>query len=424
MEKTRRKLWCPLKVYAVVMFLLLYGLSAFIGFRVWLCRKVDLYPAFGYDPKAPTLDNVWKSLVILIAMQLYSYGRREDKIALVGDSAVLELRTLAFFRRFLMWHCEKILFLALLYVSLSPISAFGFLYLLGLVVYSILPKSSRLPSKLFMAYSTFLLMVEYLFQIWGGHADMFPGQKYFYISRFIGLTLFSPGFVGLESGLRGKVLVIVACLLQYNVFCWLEQTHNYRKRGKWEEPCALFGPEIEGPDDYFVSIGNSSQWSSRLQNSLWSKKLHHVLRKERLEMQKTILKVYIKYWMDNIFNVSGLEINMITLLLASFAVLNALSLLYVSLLAACVLLPRQMLKKIWPVFVFLFASVVTLEYMAIWMNLTLWKEDATITCHECWRSSELFPVYCKKCWLGIYLDNTKVLLIDLFSLNIHFYRLN
>ncbi|CBI34341.3 unnamed protein product, partial [Vitis vinifera] len=425
------------------------------------------YTAFGYNPEASILKNIWESLAVLIVMQLYSYERRNSKNLRLEDRDALELGAFAFVKRLLIWHSEKILFLALLYASLSPISAFGFLYLLGVVIFSILPKSSRVPSKLFLVYSGLLALVDYLFQMWGGHADMFPGQKRSYLSLFLGLRLFSRGFSGLESGLRGKVLVIIACVLQYNVFHWSENMPNgFGVRGEGEGPCALFGSAEEFPNDVLSCIkeskpsrdttpllgkkeerssslpsfnsgisqcfdqmhseaggsegGNSRKssckyaWGSPKEGDKWNKKRILVFRKERLDMQKTALKLYIKYGIENMFSLFGLEINMIALLLASFAVLNAISLLYIASVAACVILHRQIIQKLWPMFVFSFASVIILEYLAIWLNLTPWKQHAPteekLPCHDCWRSSDLFFDYCRKCWLGIVVDDPRMLI--------------
>nr|CAN61399.1 hypothetical protein VITISV_031828 [Vitis vinifera] len=466
-EKTKRRLWFPLKVYAVAVFMFIYCLSVFLSFETWVSTIVDPYTAFGYNPEASILKNIWESLAVLIVMQLYSYERRNSKNLRLEDRDALELGAFAFVKRLLIWHSEKILFLALLYASLSPISAFGFLYLLGVVIFSILPKSSRVPSKLFLVYSGLLALVDYLFQMWGGHADMFPGQKRSYLSLFLGLRLFSRGFSGLESGLRGKVLVIIACVLQYNVFHWLENMPNgFGVRGEGEGPCALFGSAEEFPNDVLSCIkeskpsrdatpllgkkeerssslpsfnsgisqcfdlmhseaggsegGNSRKssckyaWGSPKEGDKWNKKRILVFRKERLDMQKTALKLYIKYGIENMFSLFGLEINMIALLLASFAVLNAISLLYIASVAACVILHRQIIQKLWPMFVFSFASVIILEYLAIWLNLTPWKQHAPteekLPCHDCWRSSDLFFDYCRKCWLGIVVDDPRMLI--------------
>ncbi|KAL6324309.1 hypothetical protein AAG906_012555 [Vitis piasezkii] len=416
-EKTKRRLWFPLKVYAVAVFMFVYCLSVFLSFETWVSTIVDPYTAFGYNPEASILKNIWESLAVLIVMQLYSYERRNSKNLRLEDRDALELGAFAFVKRLLIWHSEKILFLALLYASLSPISAFGFYV--------------------------------------GGHADMFPGQKSSYLSLFLGLRLFSRGFSGLESGLRGKVLVIIACVLQYNVFHWLENMPNgFGVRGEGEGPCALFGSAEEFPNDRCYSSlrekeerssslpsfnsgisqcfdlmhseaggsegGNSRKssckyaWGSPKEGDKWNKKRILVFRKERLDMQKTALKLYIKYGIENMFSLFGLEINMIALLLASFAVLNAISLLYIASVAACVILHRQIIQKLWPMFVFSFASVIILEYLAIWLNLTPWKQHAPteekLPCHDCWRSSDLYFDYCRKCWLGIVVDDPRMLI--------------
>jgi hypothetical protein len=134
-----------------------------------------------------------------------------------------------------------------------------------------------------------------------------------------------------------------------------------------------------------------------------NRKRIRILRKERLHMQIATLKVFLKFWIENMFNVYGLEINMIALLLASFSVLNFISLLYVASLATCILLPRGIIQKLWPKFVVLFGSVITLEYLASWQ--TSWKQhalgDVEVPCNDCWRSSDMYFNRCKKCWLGI-----------------------
>ncbi|CAJ1960920.1 unnamed protein product [Sphenostylis stenocarpa] len=342
--------------------------------------SIDLQTAFGYNPGASMLQNIWGPLAVLVVMQLYSYERRQSKRSGSSDYDAPEIGPFAFARRLLFRHAEKILSLALFYASLSPISAFGFLYLSGLINCSRLPKLSQKPAKIFLVYSGLLIMVEYLFQMWGNHAEMFPGQEHCKLSLFMGLQLYNPGFKGLESGLRGKVVVIVACLLQYNVFHWLDKRHVYGNGGKWNEPCPLFNA-IEVPNDIPAGASQSKQfenstsptfkrsgrshswptfnsalsqgpdsvterdsakkirnfhlWESSKDSLKWDRKRILFLRKERMEMQKTVFKVSIKFWFENMFNLFGLEINMIALLLASFAVLNAISLLYIASLAAC-----------------------------------------------------------------------------------------
>ncbi|KAJ1417088.1 putative piezo-type mechanosensitive ion channel-like protein isoform [Sesbania bispinosa] len=455
--RTRKHIWYPMKVYAVVVFVSIYSIGVFSSSEMWFPRIIDFQTAFGYNPTASMLQNIWESLAVLVVMQLYSYERRQSKSSGLSDFDAPEIKPLPFTRRLLVRNTEKILSLALFYASLSPISAFGFLYLLGLINCSRLQKFSQVPAKVFLVYSGLLIMVEYLFQMWGGQADMFPGQEHSQLSLLMGLQLYKPGFKGLESGLRGKVVVIVACILQYNVFRWLEKMQQVNGHGgKWNEPCPLFDPvevpnetttctpqnkQAENPTSPTMKRGARSHswptvnsalsqgpdsgqrdstkklrlfhfWESSKDSLKWNRKRLLFLRKERLEMQKTVLKVSLKFWAENMFNLFGLEINMIALLLASFAVLNAISLLYIASLAACVLLHRLLIKKLWHVFVFLFASVITVEYLAIWMHLAFMNQqvEEQVPCSDCWRVSDIYFSYCKRCWLGINVDDPRMLI--------------
>ncbi|KAK7284316.1 hypothetical protein RJT34_19061 [Clitoria ternatea] len=455
--KTRKHLWYPLKVYSVVVFVSIYSIGVFSSSTMWVPRIIDLQTAFGYNPAASTLQNIWESLAVLIVMQLYSYERRQSRRSESSGYHTSEIGNFPFARRLLVRHTEKILSLSLFYASVSPISAFGFLYLLGLINFSRLPKLSQFPAKVFLVYSGLLVMVEYLYQMWGDQAEMFPGQENFQLSLFMGLQLYKPGFKGLESGLRGKVVVIVACMLQYNVFHWLKKRHVNGNGGKWDEPCPLFNlvevpneitactpqskqlenstsptfkkgarshswPKVnsalsQGPDsgperDNATKLRYFPFWENSKDSLKWNRKRILFLRKERMEMQKTVLKVSLKFWIENIFNLFGLEINMIALLLASFAVLNAISLLYIASLAACILLHRLLTKKLWPVFVFLFASIITIEYLAIWMHLTFTSREIEeqVPCHDCWRVSDIHFSYCQKCWLGVIVDDPCMLI--------------
>ncbi|XP_027363086.1 piezo-type mechanosensitive ion channel homolog isoform X4 [Abrus precatorius] len=464
-ERTKRQLWLPLKVYAILVFIFIYTLSSFSSFEMWLSKLIDLYFYLGYDSNSSSFHNVWESLAVLIVMQLYSYERRQSKQNRLDHADQLEGGALGFIKRFLIWHSQKILFITLFYAALSPISAFGLLYLIGLVSCSILPKTSSIPSKSFLAYTGFLVTAEYLFQMWGKQAKMFPGQKHSDISLFLGFQVFQSGFWGLESGLRGKVLVIMACTLQYNVFRWLERMPNtFLSKGQWEEPCPLFVSTEDAFDDVTTcnaenkpsynshppsaikegvsnkslqtitsglsqapdtpssktggSDSNSKKysfgfiWGSSKESHKWNKKRIVSLRKERFETQKTVLKIYLKFWMENIFNLFGLEINMISLLLASFALLNALSMLYIALLVACILLNRKLIRKVWPIFVFLFASILILEYLAIWKDMLSLDSHvpSEIHCHDCWKISTLHFRYCEKCWLGFIVDDPRMLI--------------
>ncbi|KAK8542359.1 hypothetical protein V6N12_014957 [Hibiscus sabdariffa] len=457
--KTVKRLWLPLKVYAIALFAFIYGLSAFSWLQEWLSGLVKLSSAFGYNPEASMLKNIWESLAVLIVMQLHRYERRQSENFAPRDG-VLEADAFSFLKRLLIWHSEKILYLAIFYASLSSISAFGFSYLFALVICMISSKNSQIPSKFFLVYTASLVMIEYPFQMWGYQAEMFPDQKHYSVSLFLGLQVYGPGFFGVESGLRGKVLVIVACILQHNVSQWFEKMPgNFENEGWWKDSCGLFmSTEIasngttvftrggkfldanrrlskmkkhrsyscpsfktsfsRGMDPVGDSEGRNctnrrSQESSK-DNHKWKRKQIHVLKKERLAMQKASLKVYIKFWVENMFSLFGLEINMIALLLSSFSVLNAISLLYIASLAACILLHRDVISKLWLIFVFLFASVITLEYMAFLLNLTssmhLSPTKAEVLCDDCWRSFHIHFDYCRKCWLGFIVDEPRMLI--------------
>uniref|UniRef100_A0A7N0TBC5 Piezo non-specific cation channel R-Ras-binding domain-containing protein n=1 Tax=Kalanchoe fedtschenkoi TaxID=63787 RepID=A0A7N0TBC5_KALFE len=458
-EETKRPLWFPLKAYSIAVFIFLYILSIFPSFQLWLSRWMDLYMDLGYDPEASLLQNVWESLAVLTVMQLYSYERRQSEETRVEYSRHGETGLFGFIKRLVIWHSEKILFAALFYAALTPICALGLVYLLALVVFSVLPKSSRIPSKACLVYSGLLMIAEYLYQMLGGQAEMFPGQKHSEVANFLGFRVFKPGFWGLEAGLRGKFVVIAACILQYNTFRWLESMpKEYLNTGKWEEPCLLFVPAEEPSIDEnppssepivkskknantnsnsWPSFNtNQSQsvppksgktegvgtrkfsfdyiWGSSKESHKWNKKLIHVLKKERFETQKTTLIVYLKFWLENMSNLFGLEINMIVLLLASFAVLNVISMLYIVSLAACILSGRRIIRKVWPVVVALFASVLVLEYIAIWRSSFVQNQnfpsEANLCCHDCWKSSNMYFHYCEYCWLGLIVDDPRMLI--------------
>ncbi|KAL5712711.1 hypothetical protein ACHQM5_014855 [Ranunculus cassubicifolius] len=460
-DRTRRRLWFPLKVYAILVFSFTYCLSNFTSFRTWLSGMINLYLNLGYDLEASFLQNVGESLAVMIVMQLYSCERRKSKYNTSKDLDPSKPTVLGFTRRILIWHSEKLLSVAVFYASLSPVSAFGFVYLLGLVICSTLPKTSRVPSKVFLFYTGLLVTGEYLYQMWGEHFAMFPGQRHASLSLVLGLQVYSPGFWGLEFGLRGKVLVIFACTLQYHTFHWLEKMPNaIVNRGKWEESCPLFvsAGDVLHSDSIFTEESKPSETSSSLkqrdgtsnlrpsfdsvfsqgsgsasgsesaghdgnpvndicgspkENHKWNKKRILSLRKERFDMQKTALKVCLKFWMENMFRIFGLEINMIALLLASFVLLNVISLLYIAFLASCILLGRRLLRKLWFIFVISFASILFLEYFSLWRHQTPLNQhlpsDTKLRCHDCWGNSFFHFKYCKNCWLGFIIDDPQML---------------
>ncbi|KAM3349188.1 hypothetical protein ACQJBY_022355 [Aegilops geniculata] len=358
-EKTKRRLWFPLKVYAAVVFIFTYSLSISPLFARLVSKFVKLYPDLGFDPEASLLVNVWQSLSILIVMQLYSYERRQnsDKNFSVSDASVSGL--LGFLRRLLIWHSEKILSVSVFYACLSSISLSGLVYLLGLIVFSTLPKVSRIPSKVYLLYTGLLAVSEYLFQMICKPAQMCPGQRLYGFAAFLGLKHYDSGLWGVEYGLRGKVLVIVACTIQYNVFHWLDlMPASLVHEGNWEEPCQLFissdqsasllnnREEIHSSNRFALlfskvqglvgsslssslSSGNTYQTSEAVQNvtkgldedkrysfaKMWgmSKESHKwdkqriiSLKRERFDTQKSTFKSYIIFWMENLFKLRGL----------------------------------------------------------------------------------------------------------------------
>ncbi|EAY74172.1 hypothetical protein OsI_02055 [Oryza sativa Indica Group] len=382
-------------------------------------KFVKLYPDLGFDPEASLLMNVWQSLAVLVVMQLYSYERRQNSDKNFGVSDASESGLLGFLRRLLIWHSEKILSVTVFYACLSSISLSGLIYLLGLIMFSILPKVSRIPSKVYLVYTGLLATSEYLFQMLCEPAQMCPGQQFHGLSVFLGLKHYDAGFWGVEYCLRGKVLVIVACTIQYNVFHWLDlMPTSLLHEGKWEEPCQLFisgdtssnardnnkdshssnrfsslFSKVQGligsSSSSSLSSGSTCQTSEPVQNETsgsdegkrysfskiwgmskeshkWDKRKIISLRRERFETQKTTFKCYMKFWMENLFKLRGLEINMIVLLLASFTLLNVISIFYITCLVVCILMNRDLIQKLWPLFVVLFASVLLLEYFALW----------------------------------------------------------
>ncbi|KAG9157001.1 hypothetical protein Leryth_009041 [Lithospermum erythrorhizon] len=461
-EKTKRKLWLPLKAYSIAVFIFVYSLSIFPSFQTRMSKKFNLYEYLGYNPEASLLENLWESLAIVIVMQLYSYERRKSKYYMSDYIDPSPFGFMGFFRRFLVWHSQKILLISLFYASLSPISAFGFVYLLGLAICSTLPKASRIPSKAFLIYTGFLLMAEYLFQMWGKQAKLFRGQKYYNLAFLLGFRLYEPNFWGVEAGLRAKVLVIAACTLQYNVFRWLEMLpSSLRNVHGSEEPCPLFvskediypvvttpngesEPLLDPGEPSKVKLSGTSCWPSSCpgiyhepkgdcnelgakerstkkysfgylwgnttESHKWDRKRIVALSNERFEMQKTTLKIYLKFWIENMSNLFGLEINMVALLLASFALLNSISMLYIASLAVCVLLERHIIRKLWIIFVFLFASVLFLEYFVMWKNLMDDSVGTNVHCHDCWRIADLYFDHCKNCWLGLTVDDPRILI--------------
>ncbi|KAK2649249.1 hypothetical protein Ddye_016738 [Dipteronia dyeriana] len=140
-EKIKRRLWYPLKAYAITVFVIIYSLSSFSSFQMWSSRIIDLYFYLGYNSDASLLENVWESLAVLIVMQPYSYERRQSRYNRPDDTKLLDSGLPGFMKRLLVMHSQKT-YLLYYSIPLSPISAFGFLYLIGLVICSTFLKAS------------------------------------------------------------------------------------------------------------------------------------------------------------------------------------------------------------------------------------------------------------------------------------------
>jgi hypothetical protein len=479
-EKTRKRLWLPLLIYAMLVFILTYVLSSFPSLQMWLSRKISLYPYTGLKPGDSLFKNIWESLAILVVMQLYRYERTQTKAESlyeeIDESVHSDNGFLGFVKRFLIWHSGKILSVAVFYASISPVSLFGFGYLITLVFVTNFPKTSHFPAKLYSSCTGVLVACEYLFQILGSQFQMFPGQKHADFSAWLGFQVFEKGFCGIESGLRSKTLVLMVCTLQYNVFQWLDRMPSTLiNTEKWAEPCHLFispqnkgqrefpqekAPLMERPKPFYqdrryldgdsVNIYSNTNkvcqtlptqscslfstgmvsgsmaanfetglpghishtfWGRTKESCKSNKKRFLALKRERYETQLRTLKFYAKFWAENVFNLFGLEISMLTLLLASFTVLNSISLLYVLVLGLCILLSRRTLHFLWPVFFFLFSCILLLEYLALGNTFPPWSRNDTrkVRCHDCWNSSKLHYNYCTKCWLGVAVDDRQML---------------
>ncbi|KAE8706446.1 hypothetical protein F3Y22_tig00110393pilonHSYRG00191 [Hibiscus syriacus] len=268
--------------------------------RLWLLLKVYAIAVFVF---------IWVKCVFLasgMVVRLHSYERRQSE-NFAPRHDVPETDGFSFLKRHLIWHSEKILYLAI-------------------------------PSKL-LVYTVLLVTIEYPFQMWGYQAEMFPGQKHYSVSFFLGLQVYGPGFFGVESGLRGKVLIIVTCIPQHNVSRWFEKMPcNFENEGWLQDSCDLFiATKIASNEATVFTRGEFLD-----ANLLLSK-----MKKSR-SYSCPSLKTSFSRGMDpvgeNMFNLFGLEINLIALLLASFSVLNAISSLYIPSLATCILLHRDIIS--------------------------------------------------------------------------------
>jgi len=85
----------------------------------------------------------------------------------INESIQFHNRFLEFVKGFLIWHGGKLLSVAVFYASISPVSLFGFGYLISLVFVTNFPKTSHFPAKLYSSYTGILVACGYLFQMLG-----------------------------------------------------------------------------------------------------------------------------------------------------------------------------------------------------------------------------------------------------------------
>ncbi|KAE8664875.1 hypothetical protein F3Y22_tig00112738pilonHSYRG00782 [Hibiscus syriacus] len=165
---------------------------------------------------------------------------------------------------------------------------------------------------------------------------MFPGQKQFDLSLFLGICVYDLGFWGYRIGIEGKGSA-------EETF-----TNGFMSNGE-DKPSSSVGVEPIRQDSV---VARSTKESHK-----WNKKRILALKKERFETQKTLLKIYFKFETENMFSLYGVEINMIALLLT--------------------------------ILVFLSALVLILEYFAIWKSMFPLNQpiQSEIRCHDCWKNS-------------------------------------
>lgn len=451
--KTGAAFWLPMMLFAGFVFVLRYVLTAFPDLQTWLGQWVALLEGLGFDPNASLAQHLWDSLAILCVMQLYRYERTQKELLLeeqdlLGDYVNPAHGYVGFFKRLLILHSGKLLSIAVFYACITPVSAAGFLYLIMLIFTCHMSKSSRMPAQLYAIYTGMLIAAEYLFQMWGKQLNMFPSQAHGKFAAWLGFSVFDKGFWGIEYGLRSKVLVLVTCIIQYCTLGWLDHLPaSLRVDEPYEEPCLLFlpyprrsrnpsrssssvdpshknmsdsngrvrgepsSPEVQSttfnpnrgtPDsskrvDILSRYSVSSPWGSSKESRRWTKRAMLLLKQERYEAQLRTLRIYIKHTIEHLCHLYGVELTMLVLLVASFAVLNVMSICYVILLALCIVLKRQTLRLLWPFFVLLFACILVTEYAVLGGGPPAWNIPPSIgdsvLCVKCWKK-----------WLGKEID--------------------
>ncbi|XP_024535480.1 piezo-type mechanosensitive ion channel homolog isoform X3 [Selaginella moellendorffii] len=439
--KTEWILWSPLFLYTCLVFVLRYLLSVFPDLQPFAEKLVDLKGDLGFDGNASLFLHVWDSLAILAVLQLYRFERSQSCLEEDSIHFPCFMSNLDFVKRLLILHSGKVLFVAVFYASIFPVGGFGFVYLIMLVISCAVPKSSPLSSQLFAAYTGLLLFLEYLFQL-VDRQDGCLAQNADLI-HWLGLRKYEEGPWGIEAGSRSKTLVILACMLQYCSFQWLEQVPSSLRRN--EEPCMLFSLPFSGradsDDRRQATFHRVQPHSPRLDEPLIrkpeqainaeapdSKKYVHrspsltpkesrkwsrralIMKQETYEAQCQALKMWGQFILENFFTIFGVEMIMLCLLVAAFAVVNVFSLLYILILALCIILSKKWLRPLWPAFTVLFAGVLLYEYATLAKLPPPWSvsNESTKRCHDCWADLKGKSKFCWSCWLGM-VDDRQVL---------------
>jgi hypothetical protein len=385
-----------------------------------------------------------------------------------GDRIDSNLGYTGFLKRLLILHIGKLLTIAVFCAAIMPVSAIGFIYLIMLLATCNMSKTSRLPGQTYAIYTALVVMGEYLFQMWGQDLEMFAGQQHGEFAHWVGLWQFEEGFWGVEAGLRSRVLVLIMCIVQCTTLGWLELLpSSLRVNERYEEPCLLFlpytrqtrsmpqfserpdpsvkrpqrnvhvhdnqtvartlslqlnaaGPEATSSTSYSRSAGSGienetlratkleSPGGSSLESRRQLKRVMTSLKQERYDAQLRTLSIYVKHTAEHFFQLYGLELSMLALLISSFALLNVFSLLYIAILALCIILSRRALRTLWPFFVLIFASIMVSEYVVLgktpppWILPPSFKAEDEINCHDCWTDYSSHYTYCWHCWLGMF----------------------
>ncbi|KAH7277309.1 hypothetical protein KP509_39G044800 [Ceratopteris richardii] len=213
---------------------------------------------------------------------------------------------------------------------------------------------------------------------------------------------------GPESGgsIDSDVLPEGSSILPHTSVEGLRRTQSFPSAVSSESNLSAISPGVRHNAVDFIMVRSPSSRKTRQ----WSKMVMLALRRERYQAQLRTLSIYAKHLVENFFDLLGTEICMLMLLFASFAVLNIISLIYAAVLALCMLLNRKYLKAVWPYIVIASSSILVIEYLLYasgppsWNVADLLKEHNT-RCHTCWSDFQTDSAYCRKCWLGIVVDD-------------------